>query len=119
MFTNLRITPVLKLFCLLLLVLSLAACGWLSPYKQPIQQGNIYDAEQVEQLKVGMTPEQVTYLLGSPLLTSPNNPLVWDYLYQLRRGVNLIERKKLRLVFSPNAAGQPAQLASFKEEPSA
>lgn len=115
MFTNLPITPALKLFCLLALTFSLTACSWLSPYKQPIQQGNIYDAEQLEQLKTGMTPEQVTYLLGSPLLTAPNNPLVWDYLYQLRRGVNLEERKKLRLIFTANAAGQPAILDSFTE----
>lgn len=101
-------------FSLLLLSL-ISGCSWLSPYKQPIQQGNIYDPEQLEQLKVGMRPDQVIYLLGSPLLTSPNNPLQWDYLYQLRRGITLEERKKLRLTFYPNTQGQPSSLANIEE----
>lgn len=105
----------LFLTLLFALAFSFTGCSWFSPYKQPIQQGNIFEAEQIDQLQLGMTPEQVTYLLGSPLLVSPNNPLVWDYLYQKRRGIKLEERKKLRLVFTPNSAGLPEKLASFTE----
>ena len=42
----------------------LAACV----YRMDIQQGNLLDAEQVDQLEVGMTRSQVRFLLGTPMV---------------------------------------------------
>ena len=33
-----------------------------------IQQGNLLDAEQVDQVEVGMTRSQVRFLLGTPMV---------------------------------------------------
>ncbi|NLW06255.1 MAG: outer membrane protein assembly factor BamE [Pseudomonadaceae bacterium] len=95
-------------FLLITLLLStfLSGCSWFSPYKQGIQQGNILDEKAVEQLKIGMSQEQVLYILGSPLLTAPNNPNQWDYIAQLRLGQKLVKRETLRLNFEVNNQGE-------------
>ena len=51
-----------------------------------VQQGNLLDAEQVDQLEVGMTRSQVRFLLGTPMVVDSFDPDRWDYVYSLRRG---------------------------------
>jgi outer membrane protein assembly factor BamE len=51
-----------------------------------IQQGNLLDAEQVDQLEVGMTRSQVRFLLGTPMVVDSFDANRWDYIYSLRQG---------------------------------
>jgi len=51
------------------------------PYRITIQQGNYVTREMVEQLKPGMTREQVRYILGTPLLTDIFHADRWDYVF--------------------------------------
>ena len=51
-----------------------------------IQQGNVVTAEQLAQVRVGMTREQVRFLMGTPLLVDPFHTKRWDYLYRLKKG---------------------------------
>ncbi|HEX9708296.1 MAG TPA: outer membrane protein assembly factor BamE [Steroidobacteraceae bacterium] len=55
-------------------------------YRMDVQQGNLLDAEQVDQLEVGMTRSQVRFLLGTPMVVDSFNADRWDYVYSLRRG---------------------------------
>ena len=73
-----------RLALLATLVLSLAASGCV--YRLAIQQGNIADTEAVEQVEVGMTPSQVRFLLGSPLVDDPFDAQRWDYIFYRRIG---------------------------------
>ncbi|MEL7451324.1 MAG: outer membrane protein assembly factor BamE, partial [Pseudomonadota bacterium] len=57
-------------------------------YRLAIQQGNIAEREDVEQVKVGMTPSQVRFLLGTPLVDDPFSEDRWDYIYYVRIGRN-------------------------------
>ncbi len=62
--------------------LSLSACGnFLRVYKADLDQGNVITQDMVSKLKPGMTPSQVRYVLGTPLITDTLNPRRWDYLY--------------------------------------
>lgn len=105
-----------KILTFMLIAFLLGGCSWFSPYKQGIQQGNILDEEAIEKLKIGMSQEQVIYLLGTPLLKSPNNPHQWDYIYQLRQGQKLVERETLRVNFETNAKGE-LKLSKFVHQP--
>ncbi len=60
--------------------------GILPIYRPDTQQGNFISKEQVAQLKVGMTPEQVRFLLGTPLLNDAFHAERWDYPFLLKRG---------------------------------
>ncbi|SFF44625.1 Beta-barrel assembly machine subunit BamE [Fontimonas thermophila] len=74
------------------LLLVLACAGLLTAcqlvYKLPTRQGNVIEQKQLDQLKLGMTREQVTYLLGTPLAASPFRTDRWDYVgyYKSPRG---------------------------------
>lgn len=68
----------------LALALALALGGCV--YRMDIQQGNLLDAEQVEQVEVGMTRSQVRFLLGTPMVIDSFDANRWDYVYSMRRG---------------------------------
>lgn len=60
----------------------LAACV----YRVDTQQGNLLEAEQVEQVEIGMTRSQVRFLLGTPMVADPFDQSRWDYVYYFRSG---------------------------------
>ncbi|MGQ0429345.1 MAG: outer membrane protein assembly factor BamE [Gammaproteobacteria bacterium] len=69
-------------------------------YRMDIQQGNLLDAEQVDQLEVGMTRSQVRFLLGTPMVMDSFDAERWDYVFSLRRGHSRkVERRHLIVWF--------------------
>ena len=64
---------------------SINPVSWITPYKADVIQGNFVSKEQVEQLRAGMTREQVKALMGTPLLTSLFHADRWDYVFTLKR----------------------------------
>lgn len=94
----------------LLLLVPLAACSF-SPYRIDIQQGNVVTAEQYAQLKLGMSREQVRFVLGTPLLTDVFHDTRWDYLYRMEKGnTREISSRGLSIYF--NAAGKVSQIVA-------
>ena len=71
----------------LLIALAVAAPLLLSGclYRQPIFQGNVLEAKNVEQLQVGMSKRQVFALLGSPSVADPFRLDRWDYVASEQR----------------------------------
>jgi len=59
--------------------------NWITPYKVDVIQGNFISKEQVEQLRAGMTREQVKAVLGTPLMASLFHADRWDYIFTLKR----------------------------------
>ncbi|MEO0998717.1 MAG: outer membrane protein assembly factor BamE, partial [Pseudomonadota bacterium] len=69
-------------------------------YSPTVQQGNLVDQEKVDQIEVGMTRNQVRFLLGSPLVDDPFNRDRWDYLYYVRAGsARSVERHWITVYF--------------------
>ncbi|MFT5371365.1 MAG: outer membrane protein assembly factor BamE [Lysobacterales bacterium] len=67
---------------ILILVCSLfAISGCNIIYKQNIQQGNAIEQDKLDQLKLGMTMNQVAFLLGTPAVRDPFHQQRWDYYY--------------------------------------
>ena len=82
---------------LLLAALLLSGCNMI--YKQPLFQGNLLEKQNVEQLKPGMTREQVLSLLGSPTVADPFHADRWDYAASERRDHGETQVKTLTLWF--------------------
>lgn len=80
----------------------LASCGWLSsfsPYKMEIRQGNMVTPEMRERLKVGMSRQQVSTALGSPLVSDVYHGNRWDYIYRYEEKGQLVEQHRLTVYF--------------------
>lgn len=85
---------------ILLAVLGLTAgCDHLPVHRLDIRQGNALEQDQVAQLKRGMTPEQVKYLLGEPIIQDPFHADRWDYLYYFKPADRPVERQRLTVYF--------------------
>ena len=73
-------------------------------YRLAIQQGNIVDQEKVNQVTIGMTRNQVRFLLGTPLIDDPFHRGRWDYLYYLQPGrSDKVEKRWITLYFEDNS----------------
>ncbi len=64
---------------------SLNPVKWFTPYRVDVIQGNFVSSEQVEQLRPGLTREQVKSVMGTPLLASLFHADRWDYVFTLQR----------------------------------
>ena len=81
-----------------------ALLGGCVVYHQPIYQGNLLEAKNVEQVKPGMSKQDVMALLGSPSIADPFHSQRWDYVAteQDRRGQSKPNIKTLTLIFNDN-----------------
>ena len=98
--TNLR-----RLLVALALPLLLGACSSIPTpqfpgvYKIPISQGNIITQEMIDQLEPGMTPRQVIYVMGSPLVRDPYHQNRWDYVFNYQPGGGERGQERVTLYF--------------------
>lgn len=80
-----------------LVALSLVGCGI---YRPDVRQGNYVDQSLVNQLRPGMSKDQVQFLLGTPLLADPFHKERWDYVYRFQPGRGgKIEERRVTLFF--------------------
>ena len=86
------------IFVFVLLVFS-AGCSSFSPYKMEIRQGNYITPEMRKKIKTGMSRQQVTSVLGSPLVSDVFHANRWDYIYRFEEKGKLVEEKRLTLFF--------------------
>lgn len=77
--------------------------GFFKPYKIDIQQGNFVSSEMLAQLKVGMTRDQVRFVLGTPLLTDMFHADRWDYDFRLTKGNGQIIASRVAVFFDGNS----------------
>jgi len=73
--------------CAIALTLStLSACSsWV--FRIDVPQGNFLDEQDVEKLRIGMTKEQVIFVLGNPVLRDSFNKDTFYYVYEMKRGM--------------------------------
>ena len=93
-----------KYLALLILPLLAACSSWnpidyITPHRIDIQQGNVVTQEMLAQLKPGMTPSQVRFVLGTPLVVDPFRNDRWDYFYSLKHEGKVVEKRRVTVVF--------------------
>lgn len=64
-----------------------------------IQQGNVVTQKMINQIRPGMSKNQVRFILGTPLVIDTFSQERWDYLYTMGKGGEMHERKRLTLRF--------------------
>lgn len=91
----------------LAVLLGLAGCSSLrfpGVYRIDIPQGNFVTSDMIARLEPGMTPEQVRYVLGTPMLVDPFTPGVWFYLMTWRPGEGETVTQNIIVHFDENGA---------------
>jgi outer membrane protein assembly factor BamE len=84
---------------LIALLLSAAAVAGGCVYRQTISQGNLIEQKDLDQVEIGMTRNQVRFLLGTPMVDDPFHTARWDYVYYLKVGRNAATFKRWISVF--------------------
>ncbi|MBA2408868.1 MAG: outer membrane protein assembly factor BamE [Gammaproteobacteria bacterium] len=95
-------TSRLRQICLtvfMMISLVLAGCSVFSVHRIDVRQGNALKERDVKQLELGMNPEQVTYLLGNPLIDDSYHTDRWDYVYYYDPGYGKTEQRRLTVFF--------------------
>ena len=85
---------------IIIAALSLSACSsWVFRYDIP--QGNYLEQKSIDKLQVGMTKEQVKFILGTPVVMDAFNDDTWHYVYTLKsgRGRDLDRKKSFVVTF--------------------
>lgn len=113
-----------------LFLLLLTGCSWTNdfdlkksvevfkPYKIDIQQGNAVTQEMVAKLKPGMTPAQVRFALGTPLVVDPFRTNRWDYVYRMEKAGKLMETRRITVVFEDDKLkGIEGDVTALPERP--
>jgi outer membrane protein assembly factor BamE len=93
-----KLTRIITLSVALTIV---SGCSYVGVYKRDIPQGNLVTQEMVSQLQPGMTKEQVTYVMGRPLLEAPFDASQWDYVFRLDKAYAGVEQRRVTLTFDP------------------
>jgi len=71
----------------------------LEPYTLDIQQGTAVDQKMIDRLKAGMTRNQVSLVLGTPLLADVMHADRWDYVYYTRKNGQVGEWRRFTCFF--------------------
>lgn len=88
---------------ILTLALTLSACSsWV--YRIDIPQGNYLEQKNIDKIQVGMTKEQVKFILGSPVLVDSFDNDTWNYIYRFKSGTSkeLDSQKSFTIKFKDN-----------------
>ena len=75
-----------RLLVSVVVLIPLTACEIV--YKLPTRQGNVIEQKELDKVKLGMTRDQVRFILGTPIAASPLRDDRWDYFgyYRPPRG---------------------------------
>ena len=86
---------------LLIIIISLLiySCSNTNLYKVTITQGTVFAQEDIDKLEIGMTKDQVSFVMGQPSFENFFEKNVWNYIYKITTGDNVDMEKKVKLIF--------------------
>lgn len=73
--------------------------GLFEPFKVDLPQGNYVTQEMLAQIRIGMTPEQVRFALGAPLLNNLFQPDIWSYVFRYKHAGGRVDLRRLVVHF--------------------
>ena len=71
-------------------------------YEVDVQQGNKLEPHDVEAVEVGMTRNQIRYILGTPVVSNLFTDGRWDYAYYFKKGRSKNPERRWLVVWFEN-----------------
>ena len=86
---------------LLIIIISLLiySCSNTDLYRVTITQGTVFAQEDLDKLEIGMTKDQVAFVMGQPSFENFFEKNVWNYIYKISTGDEVDLEKKVKLIF--------------------
>lgn len=69
-------------------------------YSSNINQGNFLTKSNIDKIHIGMTKQQIIYILGNPTIKDIFNSNVWFYIARCENNHQLISQQTLSLTFN-------------------
>ena len=69
----------MKKLLILIISLIMISCSNASIYRVSITQGTVFKQEEIDRLEIGMTKDQVIYVIGQPSFENFFEKNVWNY----------------------------------------
>lgn len=89
--------------CILCVLMAAGGCV----YQANLNQGNVIKQDDLEQVEVGMTRNQVRFLLGTPMIEDPFHDERWDYVYFVKIGRDdAILKRWISIFFEGDKVGE-------------
>jgi outer membrane protein assembly factor BamE len=104
----------------LFLSFSLSGCSFLYDtfvYQIDVTQGNYLEDEKLDQVKVGMTQEQVIFILGSPMLIDQFDSSKWYYIRYIKPGGEKAQQQHVVLTFNKKILSSMERKGPIDENP--
>lgn len=86
-----------KLLIIGLTLVFITGCNVL--YRQPVYQGTLLEKKNVDQLKEGMSQQEVFQLVGTPPIADPFHQNRWDFTATQRHRYDDMQVKTMTLFF--------------------
>lgn len=109
-----KLTRIVTLSVALLMI---SGCSYFGVYKRDLPQGNLVTEGMAEQLRPGMSRQQVVDLMGSPLLEAPFDARQWDYVYRLDEAYGDVEQRRITLTFDGGRVVEIEREGDFSTAP--
>ena len=86
---------------LLIIIISLLiySCSNTEIYRVTITLGTVFAQEDLDKLEIGMTKDQVSFVMGQPSFENFFEKNVWNYIYKVTTGDEIDVEKKVKLIF--------------------
>ena len=89
----------MKKILIIIISLLMYSCSNTDLYKVTITQGTVFAQEDIDKLEIGMTKDQVSFVMGQPSFENFFEKNVWNYIYKITTGDKVDMEKKVKLVF--------------------
>ena len=89
----------MKKLLVVIISLILFSCSSTDLYRVTITQGTVFTQEDLDKLEVGMTKDQVSFVLGQPSFENFFEKNVWNYLYKISTGDEIELERKVKIIF--------------------
>ncbi len=89
----------MKKILIIIISLLIYSCSNTNLYRVTITQGTVFAQEDIDKLEIGMTKDQVSFVMGQPSFENFFEKNVWNYIYKITTGDNVDMEKKVKLIF--------------------
>jgi len=112
--------PIKNTFTAFFLIFSLSGCSFLYDtfvYQIDVTQGNYIENDKLDQITLGMSQEQVVFILGSPMLIDQFDSSKWYYIRYIKPGGKPVHQDQVVFTFENSLLTDISREGEIKANP--